>query len=189
MENKSYSVAYRILHWTIALCMLLILGTIFLRLTWMNKNNMANIIQDYLANNGQTLSHDQIIVLAKKIRLPMWNWHIYLGYALVGLFTIRFSLPFFGEMKLQNPFDKKTTLKEKIQKWSYIIFYVFVVITLVTGLIIELGPKSFKKPMEEIHELSIYYLVLFVLIHLGGVFIAEFTNQKGILSRIVSGGK
>jgi cytochrome b561 len=155
----------------------------------MNKNNMADIIQDYLIINGQTLSHDQIIVLAKQIRLPMWNWHIYIGYALVGFITIRFSLPFFGEMKFQNPFDKKTSLKEKFQNWSYIIFYVFVIITLVTGLIIELGPKSFKKPMEAIHELSIYYLLIFIFIHLSGVLIAEFTNQKGIISKIVSGGK
>ena len=41
--------------------------------------------------------------------------------------------------------------------------------------------------MEDIHVLSIYYLVPFIIIHLTGVLWAEFTDQKGIVSRIVSG--
>lgn len=43
--------------------------------------------------------------------------------------------------------------------------------------------------MEGIHVLGIYYLIAFIVIHLAGVFIGEFTNQKGIISRIVSGTK
>jgi cytochrome b len=43
--------------------------------------------------------------------------------------------------------------------------------------------------MEEIHVLGIYYLIAFIAIHLAGVLIAEFTDQKGIVSRIVSGSK
>jgi cytochrome b561 len=119
----------------------------------------------------------------------MWDWHIYIGYVLVGLFSIRFILPAFGHMKIQNPFSKKLSTKVKFQKWTYIIFYLCVIVSLITGLIIELGPKEFKKPMEEIHVLGIYYLIAFIGIHLAGVLIAEFTNQKGIISRIVSGSK
>ncbi len=189
MENIKYSKIYRIIHWAIAVSFLLLLITIFLRLTWMNKNNVAAIIQDYLSGTDQVLSQDQLIVLAKKIRQPMWNWHIYIGYVLTGLFSLRFMLPLFGHMKFQNPFVKNLSIKEKFQKWSYIIFYLCVVISLVTGLIIEFGPKVLKVPMEEIHVLGIYYLVGFIIIHLAGVFVAEFTNQKGIISRIVSGSK
>lgn len=189
MEKTNYSKIYRILHWAIAISFILLLITIFLRLTWMNKHNVAEIIKEYLTTTGQVLTEDQLIDLAKKIRKPMWNWHIYIGYALVGLFSIRFLLPSFGEMKFQNPLSKELTTKMKIQKWTYIVFYICVVISLVTGLIIELGPKEFKKPMESIHELSIYYLLAFIVIHIGGVLISEFTDQNGIISRIVSGGK
>ncbi|CAM3755420.1 cytochrome b/b6 domain-containing protein [Flavobacterium gelidilacus] len=189
MENIKYSKIYRIIHWTIAFSLLLLLITIFLRLTWMNKNNIAAIIQNYLSGTDQVLSQDQLIVLAKKIRQPMWNWHIYIGYVLTGLFSLRFILPLFGHMKFQNPLVKNLSIKEKFQKWTYIIFYLCVVISLVTGLIIEFGSKELKKPMEEIHVLSIYYLVGFIIIHVAGVFVAEFTNQKGIISRIVSGSK
>ena len=189
MEITKYSKVYRIIHWAIAVSFLLLLITIFLRLTWMNKNNMAGIIKDYLSTTNQNLSQDQLITLAKKIRKPMWNWHIYMGYVLVGLFSIRFILPAFGVMKFQNPFAKKLSIKMKFQKWTYIIFYICVIVSLTTGLMIELGPKEFKDPMESIHVLSIYYLLAFIVIHLTGILIGEFTNQKGIISRIVSGSK
>ncbi|WP_072349348.1 cytochrome b/b6 domain-containing protein [Flavobacteriaceae bacterium A100] len=187
MEKLKYSKIYRIVHWAIAVSFLLLLITIFLRLTWLNKYNVAAIIENYLISTQQSLSQEELIVLAKKIRQPMWDWHIYLGYVLVGLFSIRFILPAFGHMKIQNPLSKNLSTKKKIQKWTYIIFYVCVVISLITGLIIELGPKEWKKPMEAIHELGIYYLIAFIIIHLVGVILAEFTDQKGIISRIVSG--
>ena len=113
MQNKNYTTVYRIMHWAIAICMILLLITIFLRLTWMNKDHLAGIIKTYLSTTDQSLSQEQLIVLAKQIRKPMWNWHIYIGYVLVGLYCIRLALPFFGQMKFSNPFNKQLTLKEK----------------------------------------------------------------------------
>lgn len=187
MENRNYSVVYRIMHWAIAISMILLLITIFLRSTWLNKNHVADIIQNYLSTTNQSLSQDQIIVLAKQIRKPMWDWHIYIGYVLVGLYCIRLALPFFGQMKFSNPFNKQLTLKEKFQYWVYLFFYGCTAISLVTGLIIEFGPEDLKKSTEEIHALSIYYLLTFIFIHIGGVLYAELTNQQGIISKIVSG--
>lgn len=189
MNNTTYSKIYRIIHWSIAISFLVLLITIFLRLTWMNKNNVAAIIQDYLRDTGQILSQDQLITLAKKIRQPMWNWHIYTGYLLVCLFSIRFLLPFFGYMKFQNPLAKGLSTKMKFKKWTYLIFYACVVVSLTTGLMMLYGPKEWGKTMEEIHVLGIYYLLAYIGIHLAGVLIAEFTDEKGIISRIVSGTK
>ncbi|MGO3183523.1 MAG: cytochrome b/b6 domain-containing protein [Aequorivita sp.] len=188
MKTTTYSRIYRIIHWTIAITFLLLLVTIFLRLTWMNMNNMADIIGTYLSGTDQSLSREQLIVLAKQIRKPMWDWHIYLGYVLTGLFSIRFILPLFGEMKFQSPLTKNLSTKQKIQKWSYLIFYVCVIGSLITGLLIEWGPKDWKKLLEEVHVLGIYYLVAFIVIHISGIIIAELTDQKGIVSRIINGG-
>lgn len=187
MKPRDYSVIYRIMHWAIALCMLLLLVTIFLRLTWMNKDHVADIIQSYLSSADLSLSRDQIIVLAKQIRKPMWNWHLYLGYVLSGLFCIRLALPLFGRMKFTNPLDKKLSTKTKFQYWVYIIFYTCLAVTLTTGLIMEFGPKTMKDFMEEIHVLSLYYLIPFLILHVGGILLAEFTTQPGIISRIVRG--
>ncbi|MFN5705274.1 MAG: cytochrome b/b6 domain-containing protein, partial [bacterium] len=62
----NYSRIYRIMHWSIAICMILLLFTIFLRLTWLNKNNVSDIIQEYLKSINVSLTEDQSILLAKK---------------------------------------------------------------------------------------------------------------------------
>ncbi len=187
MGQPTYSRLYRIMHWAIAISFILLMLTIFLRMTWMNKNNVAAIIQDFLSETDQKLSQEQLLKLAKKIRQPMWIWHIYIGYFMVGLFIIRLLLSATGHMKFQNPFKKSLSIKDKFRKWAYVVFYIGVAISLVTGVIIELGPESLKEPMEEIHVLGIYYSVAFIGIHLAGVLLAEFTNQNGIISGIISG--
>ena len=176
------------MHWAIAFTLLFILFTIFLRLTWLNRETVANIIKANLPAD-KTLSDKEIMTIARQIRTPMWHWHIYLGYILTGLYIIRISLPFFGQMKYSSPFKKELSTKVKFQFWVYIIFYICVAASLFTGLMIEFGPESLKDQMEEIHVLSIYYLITFLILHIGGVLLAEFTSDKGIVSRIVSGKK
>lgn len=187
MKTKDYSPIYRIMHWAIATCILLLLVTIFLRLTWMNKSNMAEIIENYLSTTDQSLSYDQAIMLAKKIRQPMWDWHLYFGYVLVGLFSIRMFLPLFGQMKFSSPFDKSLSMKEKFQNWVYLIFYACVATSLITGLVIVFGPRDIKHSMETVHVLSIYYLLAYIVIHFTGILWAEMTNQKGVISKMFSG--
>ena len=190
METRNYSKVYRILHWLIAFSFILLLLTIFLRKTWMEKNHVAEIIQAFLADKGYpALPEDDAILLAKKIRKPMWDWHIYLGYVLTGLYCIRLAVPFFGEMKFSSPFKAGLDMKTKFQFWVYLVFYVCTAISLITGLIIEFGPKAYKKPIEEIHELSLYYLLGFMILHFCGILIAELTSDKGLVSRIISGSK
>lgn len=189
MENKNYHTIYRVMHWLLAFCIMFMLLTIFLRLTWMNKENMANIIQNYLNASNILLTRDEIITLAKLIRKPMWNWHIYTGYVLVGLFGLRLILASIGNMKFINPFQKELSLKVKFQYWIYLVFYACLATSLITGLLIELGPAYMKLKLESIHVLSLYYLIPFFILHLGGVILAEFTSQKGIISRIISGAK
>lgn len=189
METRNYSKVYRILHWLIAFSFILLLITIFLRKTWMEKNHVAEIIQAFLADKGYpALPEDDAILLAKKIRKPMWDWHIYLGYVLTGLYCIRLAVPFFGEMKFSSPFKAGLDMKTKFQFWVYLVFYACTAVSLITGLIIEFGPKEYKKPMEEIHELSLYYLLGFMILHFGGILIAELTSDKGLVSRIINGG-
>lgn len=187
MKKTEYTVIYRIVHWAMALTFILLLGTIYLRMTWFNKNSVAEIILNYLSTLDVELTEEQAVKLAKRIRRPMWIWHVYIGYVLTGIVVLRCLLPAFGIMKFQSPFDKNLTPKDKFKNWTYILFYIFTIITLITGLVIVLGPRDLKNTMEAIHKPSIYYIVAFLIIHFGGILIAEFTNDKGIISRIISG--
>jgi hypothetical protein len=92
-------------------------------------------------------------------------------------------------MKFQNPMGKQLNFRSKVQKWIYLIYYGYVIVLLTIGLIIEFGPKELKSPIEEIHILSIYYLISLLILNVGGVLTAEFTDQKGNISRILSGSK
>lgn len=187
--ETNYTRLYRVFHWTIAISFFLLLITIFLRLTWMNKNSVAGIIGTYLDETGQTLTQDQLLTLAKQIREPMWKWHLYIGYFLAGIFSLRFILPLFGILKFQNPLLKKLKMKERFQKWVYVAFYLGVTLSLATGLLMEFGPRSLKDTLEGVHVLSLYYLIPFILIHLAGVITAEISEQKGIVSRLLGGVK
>jgi len=187
MNHTSYSRTFRVIHFAIALAMLFLALTIFLRLTWLNKFDVAEIIDTYLSTSQLSLTSNELIVLAKQIRKPMWDWHIYTGYLLAGLFSIRFALGTTGKMIFQSPFCKVLTFKERFQYWVYLVFYLFVTMSLITGLLIELGPKSWKALVEGIHKLSVYYLVAFIVLHIGGVLIAELSNRKGIISAVISG--
>jgi cytochrome b561 len=152
----------------------------------MSQNHIADTIRKFLQSKNQSLSDDELKMLARQIRKPMWDWHFYLGYLLTGLFAVRLILPFFGQMKFSNPFKKEIGLKERFQFLIYWFFYVFVTISLVTGLMIEFGPATLRHSMAAIHVLSIYYLVAYIIIHLLGVIIAELTDQPGIISRTIS---
>lgn len=187
--NPDYSRVYRLLHWTMAVLLLLLLFTIFLRLTWMNKNHMADIIGRNLADDGIELSRERLVAIAKQVRAPMWDWHIYIGYALTGVFLVRFLLPLAGEMRFRSPLSPGLGAVEKFKRWTYLVFYGCIVVSLVTGVLIRWGPKSMKAALESVHVLSIYYLVPFIFIHWIGVFIAERTNRRGIVSEMVGGTK
>ena len=151
---------------------------------------MADIMGDYLKDNTDLhLSRDQLILMAKKVRINMWVWHFYIGYVFTGLIFIRLTLPLFGYLKFQNPREKKLSKMEKFQRWMYIVFYICVVITLITGFFLLFGPKGaeYKPIMKTLHMKALYFAIPFIVLHLVGVLYAEFTNKKGIISRIVSG--
>ena len=187
LENKKFTLAHRLLHWLIAFAILFLMLTVFLRLTWMEKNNVAAILEENLKALNITLNHDDAIIIAKKIRKPMWDWHIYSGYFLIGLYALRLINLYFSGIIFPNPFQKSSSLKQKIQRWTYIIFYFLMSISLITGFFIVNGSPEYKDFLETIHVQSIYYVVLFIIIHMAGLLISELSNEKGIVSKMIHG--
>ena len=188
MKREEYPVIYRIMHWSIAACLIVLLMTIILRMNWLSQSHIADPIRKFMQAKNQPITDEELKILTRQIRypLPMWDWHFYMGYVLTGLFVVRLILPFFGEMKFSNPFKKEISLKERFQFLIYWVFYLGVATSLITGLMMKFGPGNLKPAMVAIHVLSLYYLVAYIIIHLIGVLIAEFTEQQGIISRTIS---
>jgi cytochrome b561 len=189
MKDKRFNLASRLIHWAIAFTFLYLLLTVLLRMGWMNKNNMGSIMQNGLSEKGIAIDDDTAATVAKQVRRPMWNTHIIAGYVLVGLYIIRMIIFAVQGVAFANPFKKDTTTYQRFRSWVYLLFYVFVAVSLITGLLIEFGPGSIHEPSEEIHKLSLYYMVGFIALHLVGVVIADGGKERGIISKMVSGDR
>lgn len=188
MNNNTYfPVLHRLIHWGIAFGMLFILLTILLRMGWMEKHHIASMLMAAPQLAGAALSESDAIKIAKSIRNVMFQWHILVGYAVAVLFVIRMSYTKVKGIFFVSPFDAAATPREKIQAWTYISFYAFLGLSLISGLLIKFGPESLEEVAEDLHVLGLWYLVPFLVLHLGGIVMGELTNEKGLISRMIGG--
>lgn len=180
--KTSYTLFDRLLHWSMALGILFILLTVFLRLNWMEKNHVAQILTDQLSSIDIEITKEQAIKIAKKIRKPMFDWHLIFGYVVSGIFVLRM----FYYAKNKKSF-KPVAKREIFELWVYRIFYVLLGITLLTGLYMKFGPEYLEHDIEEIHELSWYYMVVFLVLHFVGILLSELGSKKGLVSKMIGG--
>lgn len=191
---KKWSLSFRIWHWLHALVVLGLLGTVFLRKTFLSWRANSEILAAKLSGMDIEVSSEQAKLLAKAIRAPMWEWHILLGYALAVLILSRAAL-FFTQSGRANIIDiSSASLHKKMVKIGYIGIYGILSIMAVSGLLMsfseEIGlVEATVHTIKEFHELIFNAVWIFVLLHIVGVVIADNTNEKGIISDMINGGK
>jgi len=191
---KKWRLDFRVWHWVHATVILGLLGTVFLRKTFLSWRANSELLTQKLAEIDLSVTEAQAKVLAKAIRAPMWEWHIILGYALAALVVWRIIL-FFTDSGKQNYQNLSSeTLHKKMVKLGYIGIYAIILFMSISGLVIhfyeELGLlKDTAHDIKEVHELVFNAILIFVPMHIVGVFIAENQDEKGILSDMVNGGK
>ncbi len=166
--------------------------TVLLRKTFLSWRTNSELIINKLAEINIEISVDQAKVIAKAIRAPMWEWHILLGYALVFLVLWRIAL-FFTESGKQNYQNlKEESLHKKAVKLGYIGIYGVIAFMALSGMVIyfyqDLGLlKETAHSIKEIHELSYNAILIFVPLHVIGIFIAENQDESGIVSSMING--
>lgn len=191
---KKWSLSFRIWHWLHAFVVLGLLGTVFLRKTFLSWRANSEILAAKLSGMDIDVSSEQAKLLAKAIRAPMWEWHILLGYALAVLILARTAL-FFTQSGRENIIDiGSASLHKKMVKIGYIGIYGILSIMAVSGLLMsfseEIGlVEATVHTIKEFHELIFNAVWIFVLLHIVGVVIADNTNEKGIISDMINGGK
>jgi len=189
-----WSASFRLWHWIHAFVVLALLATVFLRKTFLSWRTNSEILSSKLLSMDINVSSEQAKLLAKAVRAPMWEWHILLGYALATLIIIRFIL-FFTKSGKQNyigftSFD----LHHKVLSIAYIGIYAILFFMSVSGLILtfyqDLGlHKASVHDIKEMHEFMFNAIWIFVVLHFGGLLIAEHRNEKGIVSKMINGGE
>lgn len=191
---KKWSATFRIWHWLFALTILFMSMTVLLRETILDKEqNSKIIIENMSLLYDVNVTQEDGIEIAKEIRRPLWQWHIYGGYLFAGLVLVRMML-FFTRSGRQNYIncDKKTTHK-KIVSGIYIGLYGFAVIAALTGIGIKFNElfgisEDLEHTVKEIHEFVFYGILAFIAVHIAGVAMAETSNEKGIVSDMINGG-
>jgi cytochrome b561 len=190
---KKWSRSFRIWHWANAIVVMGLIGTVLLRKSFLSYKENAQIILDKLSSMDVTITLDQARDVARAIRAPMWEWHIYLGYALAFLVVYRIAL-FFTQSGKQSFQFKELDLHHKAVSAGYIVIYAALFFMALSGLVIhfyqELGLlKDTAENIKDLHE-DMYQVVLyFVPLHIIGVVVADMRDQKGITSDMINGGK
>lgn len=187
-----WSLNFRTWHWLHVIVISGLITTVLLRKTFLSWRTNSELIINKLAEINIEITVEQAKVIAKAIRAPMWEWHILLGYALVFLVLWRIAL-FFTESGKQNYKNlKEESLHKKAVKLGYIGIYSIIAFMALSGMIIhfyqELGLlKETAKSIKEIHELSYSAILIFVPLHVIGIFIAENQDESGIVSSMING--
>jgi len=195
-QNKGYTMKYtplfRLWHWFNAIIVLGLLGTVFLRKTFLSWRTNSEILMTKLSEIGVEITAEQAKMLAKAVRAGMWEWHIILGYALAVSILFRIYL-YFQDSSLKECFGSLSTHKKGVQSLYYLLYATLLFMS-VTGFTIHfyeiLGlTKDFAHDIKEIHELVFNIVMIFVPIHIAGVIIAELSDEKGLVSTMINGKK
>lgn len=182
--QQTFTATHRLLHWVIAIAMPILFITGFLRMYWMNRGNIVTIIE----SKTSVIPKEQMSDIAVSIREPMWQWHEIFAYVMIFAFIARIIYMLVKGVRFPNPFKENQTFKERLQGFTYVYFYLFVLISAFTGICIQNNFfTSEKDNIESIHKWGLYWFPIFIFLHLAGIIIAEFTNKKGITSKMIAG--
>jgi len=205
-KGKKYASSTRFWHW---LNFILISGsllTVLINSTLFDRAQ-GDFVKGELMNAGASVSDKQAGAVTHGLEDQVWGIHIYFGYALAALFLFRLIAEFFMPPvqrllpKLKKAYQAYFILKkergaakhELVVKGLYLIFYLLLLIMVVTGLLLALEdytsiPENVNHSIKEFHGFCMYMILGFVVLHLAGVFLAERKDGKGIVSDMINGG-
>ncbi|HMN06667.1 MAG TPA: cytochrome b/b6 domain-containing protein [Flavobacteriales bacterium] len=184
-RSGKFTFLHRLLHWVMAIAMSVLFITGFLRMYWMNKHQITGIIGE---KAGDVLPKEVMADIATAIRAPMWEWHVVFAHVMIFAFVARIIYMLAKGIRFPNPFGKDMPLKKRFQGLTYVYFYAFVLMSVVTGICLRQGfLPGWKTDMEAVHKWGIWWFPLFIVLHAAGVLLAEHAHQRGITSRMIGG--
>ncbi|PWK79101.1 Ni,Fe-hydrogenase I cytochrome b subunit [Mucilaginibacter oryzae] len=206
--HRVYSAPLRLWHWANTIVISGSLITVLINATITDRHTISNLVKTELKNQGDTITDNQSGSVAHALGDSVWAVHTWFGYVLAALLLFRLLLEFFqlADQKFIRRIKKlyiqfHSTRKERelvkhrlMVKTAYAAFYIVLIIMAVTGLFLAfedlLAPfKSIRHSVKEVHGFCMYLIIAFIVAHLGGVFLAERKNEKGIVSDMINGGK
>ncbi|RZJ90319.1 MAG: cytochrome b/b6 domain-containing protein [Chryseobacterium sp.] len=206
-KGKKYPSSTRFWHWLNFIIISGSLLTVLINSTLFDRVQ-RNFVRSELMNAGATVSDKQAGAVTHGLEDQVWGIHSYFGYVLAALFLFRLIAEFFMPPsqklfpKLRKAYqayfilkkERKAAKHELVVKGLYIIFYLLLLIMVITGLLLAFEdytgiPQNINHTIKEIHGFCMYLILAFIVIHLAGVFLAERKVGKGIVSDMINGGE
>ncbi|OGX82210.1 hypothetical protein BEN47_18665 [Hymenobacter lapidarius] len=205
--TKDYRAPLRFWHWGSSLLVSLQLITILFQEVIVDSRSAVPEFQETMAKENIALTVKQARSLTHILSERIWEWHIYFGWALVALFVLRVGLELRGPSELRfsarllevarryrlaPAADKSEAGKVLFTKGTYALFYSFLTVMVITGLLLIYRNDvafltSIKHQVEEVHNFTMYLILGFFVVHVVGVVWAELTKDHGLISRMVGG--
>ncbi|OGX82776.1 cytochrome b/b6 domain-containing protein [Hymenobacter coccineus] len=208
-STHDYSAPLRVWHWGNALLVTgQLLTILFLKVIVDARSAIPEFIKA-ASKDGGAPTEQQGRAFAHIISERIWDWHIAIGLGLAAFWLLRMLLELRGpqevrfsarlllvarKYRLAPPADKGKTRHELLVKVSYALFYAFLTIMVITGLILTWADDvpflhSIEHTVKEVHNVTMYLIIAFFVLHLVGVVWSEITDDHGLISRMVSGTK
>ncbi len=185
-STNKFSALHRLLHWIMAIAMTVLFITGFLRMKWMSKTSIKTALGEQFASTP--LQDEQVRGVIKSIQGPMWEWHEIFANVMILSFLVRIVYMLVKGIRFPNPFKSGISVRQRFQGMIYVYFYVFLAVSAFTGICIEKEFfTAYEDTFETVHKWGLYWVPLFILLHFGGVALAEHTSDKGIASKMIGG--
>jgi len=205
--REPHSLAIRIWHWlsyfSISGLLMTVLASSYLFGT---KKNIAFVLNQ-AKESGVTMNSTQAKDLAHAYNDKIWYWHGNIGIVLSILFLFRIVVEIF--LSKEEKFIGR--LKKGLKSWNhqgighgtkhyvrvkfiYLVFYAILLVVVSTGLMLYFADDNkllhqMEHNIKQVHNFCMYLVLGFIVVHLGGLIIAENTNLQGVVSDMINGGK
>ena len=201
-----HSRAIRFWHWATVLVMCFQLLTAITGKFIVNDDAIGETLTKELGKKSIKLEPNEAWRIGNAMVDNVWTFHTWTGYMLSALLLFRIIIEFFQSKEetmaarikrsLQWLRQKQETKKARhylLVKILYLIAYVLLGILAGTGIWMGLnrnGPIKITEQFQEVkevHEMTVYFFMGFLFVHIVGVIRAERGNYPNIVSEMIHG--
>lgn len=196
ITRKKWSKAMVIYHWLAAIDILGLLITGIAHMSVLDPHEIARNVAAMASHQGITVSNHVERLIGFAINGALMNIHFILGYGLGILIIFRIILFFTGDHRVlrmaKKTFQPGVPKHKPLVNLLYVAVYIGIITMAITGLSMRFGYQlgvshGLHEVLLTIHQGVMFCLLAFVFVHLTGIFLAENTDEPGVVSSMMSG--
>lgn len=195
-KQRKWSKAMVAYHWLAAVAILGLLLTGLSHMTILDPHDVAESAIHFASQHGISISHKASFAIGAAVDNAVMGVHFILGYSLAILIIFRIILFFTGDTRVfkmaKKSFVPGVKKHKPLVNLLYLALYTGIIVMAITGLSMRFGgtlgiSRGVHGILLDIHDVVMFCILGFVFVHLTGVFLAENTDEPGVVSSMMSG--